>query len=368
MHGMSVYGDISMERGGKQSGQCIALKEPVLVTGASGFLGLRLVANLAERGLRDVRCFVRPTSEVQELESIASGHPDSALRIIKGNLLSKQDCSAAVQGVSVIFHLAAGTGQKSIPDAFMNSVVTTRNLVEAALEQGCLQRFVNISSFAVYSNINKRKVRLLDESCPVEPHSDTITDAYCYAKLKQDELVEEYARIRDLRYVTVRPGSVFGPGKRQITGRVGIDTFGVFLHIGGGNRIPFTYVDNCADAVALAGLMPGVDGEVFNVVDDNLPTSRDFLRLYKQHVRTFRSFYVPHAVSYLFCRLWEKYSVWSQGQLPPVFNSHRWHVEMKRTAYTNEKLKTRLGWKPIVSMEEGLRRFFQSCREQGSLA
>lgn len=368
MHGLSVYSDISMERSGEQSGQRIALKDPVLVTGASGFLGLRLVANLAERGFRDVRCFVRPTSGIRKLESLAAEHSNLTLRIIKGNLLSKRDCAVAVQEAKVIYHLAAGTGQKSVPDAFMNSVVTTRNLVEAALEQGCLQRFVNISSFAVYSNINKRKVRLLDESCPAAPRPDTITDAYCYAKLKQDELVEEYARVRGLRYVTVRPGSVFGPGKSQITGRVGIDTFGVFLHIGGGNRIPFTYVDNCADAIALAGLIPGVDGEVFNVVDDNLPTSRNFLRLYKQHVRTFRSFYVPHAVSYLFCRLWEKYSVWSYGQLPPVFNSRRWHVEMKCTTYSNEKLKTRLGWKPIVSMEEGLRRFFEGCREQNGHA
>ena len=58
--------------------------------------------------------------------------------------------------------------------------------------------------------------------------------------------------------------------------------FGIFLHLGGSNPIPFTYVDNCADAIVLAGLTPGVDGEVFNVVDDNLPTSRQFLRLYKQ--------------------------------------------------------------------------------------
>ncbi|MDH5669682.1 MAG: NAD-dependent epimerase/dehydratase family protein, partial [Nitrospira sp.] len=300
----------------------IEKNDPVLVTGAGGFVGLRLVADLIQRGFRDIRCFVRPTSGIEKLESLAAGRQDSVLQIIKGNLLSKQDCADAVREVKVIYHLAAGTGQKSIPDAFMNSVVTTRNLVEAALEEGCLRRFVNVSSFAVYSNINVSKRGLLDESCPVEPHPEQLTDAYCYAKLKQDELVEEYAKNRGLRHVIVRPGSIFGPGKTQITGRVGIDTFGVFLHIGGGNRIPFTHVDNCADAIALAGLVDGVEGEVFNVVDDDLPTSRDFLRLYKRQVRSFRSFYVPHAVSYVFCKLWEEYSTWSHGQLPPVLNSH----------------------------------------------
>ena len=69
----------------------------------------------------------------------------------------------------------------------------------------------------------------------------------------------------------MRPGAVYGPGKSQLTGRIGIDTFGVFLHLGGSNQIPFTYVDNCAEAIILAGLVQGVDGEVFNVVDDESP-------------------------------------------------------------------------------------------------
>jgi nucleoside-diphosphate-sugar epimerase len=133
--------------------------------------------------------------------------------------------------------------------------------------------------------------------------------------------------------------------------------------MGGSNRIPLTYVDNCADAIALAGLTQGVDGEVFNVLDDDLPTSRRFLRLYKKHVGHFRSIYVPHALSYAFCWLWEKYSQWSEGQLPPAFNRGRWHAEWKKTRYSNGKLK-RLGWTPKVPMAEGLTRFFEACRQR----
>ena len=106
-------------------------------------------------------------------------------------------------------------------------------------------------------------------------------------------MVEEYGRRFGIPYVILRPGAAYGPGDRGITGRVGIDTFGVFLHLGGSNRIPLTYVDNCAEAIVLAGLVKGVDGEVFNVVDDDLPTSRNFLRRYKKSVRSFRSLYIP---------------------------------------------------------------------------
>src|SRR5439155_120505 len=79
-------------------------------------------------------------------------------------------------------------------------------------------------------------------------------DAYCFAKVKQDESVTEYGRRFGIPYVIVRPGAVYGPGTKDITGRVGIHTFGVFLHLGGPNTIPFTYFYNCADENVLAGL------------------------------------------------------------------------------------------------------------------
>jgi nucleoside-diphosphate-sugar epimerase len=187
-------------------------------------------------------------------------------------------------------------------------------------------------------------------------------DAYLFSKLKQDEIVTEYGKRFGIPYVIVRPGVVYGPGKKAITGRIGTDTFGVFLHLGGSNKIPFTYVDNCAEAIALAGLRSGVDGEVFNVVDDDLPSSRQFLRQYKQNVRKFKSIYIPHAVSYALCSLWERYSTWSQGQLPPAFNRGGWHSFWKKTAYSNEKLKERLNWVPRVNMKDGLNRYFEACR------
>ena len=160
----------------------------------------------------------------------------------------------------------------------MNSVVTTRNLLDAARRHGCLRRFVNVSSFAVYAGTPRRRRRLLDESCPIEPRPELRGDAYSFAKVKQDELVAEYGKRFGIPYVIVRPGYVYGPGNEAITGRVGIGTFGIFLHLGGPNTLPLTYVENCAEAIALAGVTAGIDGEVFNVVDDDLPSSRQFLR------------------------------------------------------------------------------------------
>jgi nucleoside-diphosphate-sugar epimerase len=337
--------------------------ELILVTGASGFIGFRLVQSLLDLGFHNIRCFTRPSSNKARVDALSGLRRNGALvEVIKGNLLSPEDCIAATQEAAVIFHLAAGRGEKSYPDAFMNSVVTTRNLLEASACQNCLKRFVNISSFSVYSNRKKPRPRLLDESCPVEERPALRGEAYCFAKAEQDEIVAEYGKRIGIPYVIVRPGQVYGPGNEGITARVGINTFGVFLHLGGSNTIPFTYVDNCVEAIALAGLKRGIDGEIFNVVDDDLPSSRKFLRLYKRNVKSFRSLYVPHVLSYAFCYLWEKYSTWSVEQLPPAFNRRKWHAYWKKTRYSNEKLKIRVGWTPKVRTEEGLRRFFESCR------
>jgi nucleoside-diphosphate-sugar epimerase len=338
--------------------------DPILVTGAAGFIGNRVVANLISKGFRKVRCLVRPTGNIERLSKIiADSQRASTTEMIVGNLLSRDDCAKAAEGVSVIYHLAAGTGTKSFADAFLNSVVTTRNLLEATLQYKCLKRFVNMSSFSVYSNRDKPRKRILDETCQVEEHPELRAEAYCYGKVKQDEFVVEYGKKHGIPFVLLRPGVVYGPGKTAITGRVGIDTFGLFLHLGGSNPIPFTYVDNCADAIVLAGLIKGVDDEVFNIVDDELPTSKHFLKQYKKNVQAFNTLYVPHAMSYFFSFLWEKYSSWSKGQLPPVFTRQEWAAYWKRTSYSNEKLKCRLGWSPRVSMADGLQLFFDGCRE-----
>jgi nucleoside-diphosphate-sugar epimerase len=349
-----------------QQNMIIGRDELILITGATGFIGSSLLADLIGRGFRNLRCLVRSADKAAKLQALLKD--GVRLEMVSGNLLSKEDCEIAAKGASVVFHLAAGTGSKSFPDAYMNSVVTTRNLLESCSKGQSLRRFVSISSFAVYTNQNKKRWRLLDENCSIECHSELRGDAYCFAKVKQDELIAEYGKNYELPFVLIRPGYVYGPGKTAITGRVGIDTFGFFIHLGGSNLIPLTYVDNCAGAIALAGLIKGVEGQVFNVVDDDLISSRRFLGLYKRNVKKFRSLYLPHPISYILCYLWEWYSAYSQEQLDPAFNRRKWHSIWKKTYYSNGKLKSMLGWAPKISTAEGLRRYFDACHDGGENA
>jgi nucleoside-diphosphate-sugar epimerase len=334
----------------------------ILVTGANGFIGQKVVRMLVRCGRGPVRCLTRPTSNSNSLETLARQSGNGRLEIIRGNLISREDCRIAADGVSIVYHLAAGT-DKTFPGCFLNSVVTTRNLLEALTSTRALKRFVNVSSLAVYSNENIPRHGLLDESCEVDTKLVERHDPYAYAKAKQDELVLEYARTKGLPYVIVRPGVTFGPGKGRIPGRVGNNTFGVFLHLGLGNEMPLTYVENCAEAIVLAGLRAGVNGQVINVIDDDLPTSREFIRLYKDRVNRFASIPVPYATFYAFSLLWERYSRWSEGQLPPVFNRQSCRTYYGGNTYSNKKAKSLLGWQPRVGMRDALECFFAHARQ-----
>ena len=332
----------------------------LLITGSNGFIGSKVVESLIQRGYSNLRCFVRPSSDISQLEAICS-RTAAKIQIFKGNLLSRRNCAEAVKDVALVYHLAAGM-EKTYAGCFMNSVVATRNLLDAIVARGQVRRFVNVSSFAVYSNWSLPRGGLLDESCALETKLVERAEPYTFAKLRQDQLVAEYAEKYGLPFVTMRPGAVYGPGTRSISARVGIDTFGVFLHMGGANRIPLTYVENCAEAIALGGVAAGAEGKVFNIVDDDLPTSREFLRMYKNKGKKFASLFIPYWLSYRLCCLWEWYSHWSEGQLPPAFNRWRCAAYWKGNRYSNARLK-QLGWTPRVSFAEGADRFFAYVRE-----
>src|SRR5437868_2963417 len=104
--------------------------DQILITGSSGFIGAKVVETLFRYGFRNLRCFVRPSSRLDRLkEVLARFNNGSAAKLVAGDLLSRADCRRAAEGTAVVYHLAAGM-EKSFAGAFMNSVLTTRNLMD----------------------------------------------------------------------------------------------------------------------------------------------------------------------------------------------------------------------------------------------
>ena len=330
----------------------------VLVTGAGGFLGHRVVERLAAHGHTDIRCFLRARGKSALLDAVAARYPNTRLEYVYGNLNSRSDCAAALEGVSLVFHLAAAM-KGSAADMFLNSVVAARNLLEAIGTRKPM-RVVLVSSFGVYGVAGMGRGALLDESAPLEPNPGK-RDPYSHTKLRQELLFHEHQKKLGFELVVIRPGVIYGPGGGHFSGRVGLNLFGCFLHLGGSNLLPLTFVENCAEAIVVAGTAPEAAGNVYNIHDDDLPTSRQYLRMYKRQVRKVRSLPVPYFALIFLSRMLERYHSWSRGQLPAIFTPYKTRNMWGGNRFSNARLKS-TGWKQLVPTSEGLRRTFEAFR------
>jgi nucleoside-diphosphate-sugar epimerase len=322
----------------------------VLVTGANGFVGSAVVKRLLARGEQGVRCLVRPGSDPSRLEGLD-------VEVMRGTLSRREDCVRAVEEAAIVFHLAAGTSGAAA-DQMLNSVVATRNLLDAMVAAPQSPKLVHCSSFGVYGVADLPRGALVDETTPLEPHPE-LRDVYSHAKLQQERVVWQYQRERGLSVVVLRPGVIYGPGGAAMSNRVGLRIFGVFLHLGRQNVLPLTYVDNCAEAFVVAGRHEGAVGNAYNVVDDDLITASEFLRRYRDQVDRVPKITLPWFATRVMTALLERYVDWSKGQIPPVFTRYKVDSAWKGNRFSNDRLKA-LGWHPLVTTEDGLRRHFDS--------
>jgi nucleoside-diphosphate-sugar epimerase len=195
----------------------------------------------------------------------------------------------------------------------------------------------------------------LDEECPVDP-AGHLRDPYTYSKILQEEIAWEISRAEGLPLVVVRPGVIFGDERGALSHRVGLQLGGLLLRMGGRQRVPFTYVDNCAEAVKLAGLSSGIDGQIFNVVDDDLPTGRQVLRRYRKAGRKFRVVGIPQFATNWLAAFNEWYSARTEQQIPAVLTRYRVQAMWKPLQYSNDRAKQQLGWRPSTSFDEAFKR------------
>jgi nucleoside-diphosphate-sugar epimerase len=327
----------------------------VLVTGATGFLGTALVERLLARGEDEVRCLVRTGSDRTRLDALAARYPQAKIELFAGSLASKDAAAKAIDGVEVVYHLAASL-LGAAADIFLNTVVASKNLLEAIVGAGRPIKVVLVSSFGVYGVADLPRGHVVDEQTPVEPHPER-RDLYSQAKIRQERLFREYQARAGFPLVVLRPGVIYGPRGSRFSVRVGLEMFGLFLHLGGDNVLPLTYVDNCAEAIALAGRTEAANGQTYNVVDDDLVTARAYLRRYREEVKRVRAVPVPYPAMRAISTLVQRYHAYSKGQLPAIFTPYKTATSWGGNRFTNAKLKA-LGWRPLVSTEEGLRRAF----------
>lgn len=185
---------------------------PVLVTGATGFVGAHIVLELLSRN-KPVRAMVRD-------ESLVSMFPENdLLEIVKGDLFDVDSLKHAVDGCDDVIHCAASLYvsakdlQKEVIDP---SVEGVRNL--CSVMDG-VKRVIHTSSVAAIrpTKYHNGQVFSDEDWCN---DATPVSNAYGLAKSEAEKIMRNWAKERDVRLVTIHPSVVFGPAlhKRHIEG------------------------------------------------------------------------------------------------------------------------------------------------------
>ncbi len=330
-----------------------------LVTGAGGFLGSSLTERLLAQGYTDLALLYRQLPPLERQEDLRRRYPQARIAFLRGNVMSRDDMKAAAAGANLVIHVAAA--MRGAPaDMALNTVVGSKYLLEA-LEAPERIRVVLISSFAVYGTAALPRGAVLNEKTPLEPHPEW-RDAYAFSKWRQERLFEEYREKLGYDLVTIRPGVIYGAGGGALSSRVGVSMFGIFLHLGGSNPLPLSYVDNCAEAIAVAAARPEASGQIYNVNDPPLRCN-EYLKRFRREVKRMPKLWIPYPVTMAVSYAVEWYHKYSNGQLPAAFKPYETRTLWKGTRFDTSAIEA-LGWRPIVSMEQGLKIAFEYHRRR----
>jgi dihydroflavonol-4-reductase len=239
----------------------------ILVTGATGFIGCRLVQMLAARGY-NVMATGRPENAVELARAeLVRG---AGIELLTGSLLDKGFAEKLLSGCEAVIHLAAAQHEGNVPDAYFRdvNVLAIRMLLDAAVGAG-VRRFVYGSTIGIYGSAT---TGTLDETSPERPEN-----IYCVTKLEAERVTAEFST--RLETCVVRISETYGPGDLRLLKLFRSIDRGAFVMIGSGRNLrQVIYVDDLTHGLALAAEQPAAIGETFVFAGTEVMTTAQMVR------------------------------------------------------------------------------------------
>jgi nucleoside-diphosphate-sugar epimerase len=309
------------------------------VTGAGGFVGGHLVRALRARG-DEVLPLVR---------NVASSSP-SGSRPLRDVL----DAPTALDGLDAIVHAAAVRHRHGVGEAAYraSNVDLVERLVRVAA--GRVRRFVYVSSVGVYGF---PAMIPIDESFPYAP-----VTTYSRSKVEAEGLVRRVATEVGVEHVIVRPTIVYGAGDTNgmLDKLARMIRAGTYLVVGdGANTLHHTHIDDLVRGLLLAAEAPSAKDEDFVLAGPETITLQRLSELVAKAVgRPLRRPHIPLSVARTIATVFDLAALCGVAfvRREPPISSEKLDVMCRSIAFSAAKARRTLGFAPLVSYEEGIRR------------
>jgi len=314
------------------------------ITGATGLLGSHVAEQLAARG-EHVRALVRPTSDTAFLRQLG-------VDLRTGDLHDAESLRRFVADADVVFHCAAKVGDWGPWQLYQREVIdATANLLDACLDMG-VGRVLHVSSITVYGH-PKPRAELIAEDEPLGQNL-WVWDYYCRAKIAAEARCSQYPGALTI----VRPGWMYGPRDRNTLPRVvkALRAGRVKLLGSGENLLNVLHASDAAQGAILAAHYEGAIGQAYNLSSSGEITQRQLLDLLTDLLGLPRiTKHMPFRPAFWVGFLSEVIGHIIRIKRPPHITRYGVSLVGRSTGFSTAKARMQLGWKPRVSIEEGLR-------------
>lgn len=313
----------------------------ILVTGGKGYLGQHLVSRLLEKG-EHVKVFARPRANNADKKS-------NEFEVVWGDIRDIDAVDKAVKGSDIVVHLVSNfrKGGSDRKEAYSINVEGTENVLKASLKRD-VKRIVHCSTIGVHGNVLEIPAR---EDTPFNPG-----DLYQETKLIGEQKVWQFYQKTGLPVTVVRPISLMGPGDERMLKLFRMIKRGRFIMVGNGDAyFQPAYIDDVVRGFYLCMQHPAAVGEAFIIGSEEYITLRELVNFIAKELHVSSPRYkIPLLPVFWLSYLCETVFV-PLGIEPPL---HRRRVSFfqNNRAFSIEKAKNLLGYKPEVSLNEAISR------------
>jgi nucleoside-diphosphate-sugar epimerase len=327
----------------------------LLITGATGFIGGHVARAAIKQGIR-TRALVRRESRFKTLQ-------ENGVQVLFGSMSDPYSLKGAVADATHVVHCAARVGDWGPVAEYREvNVQGLESLLEAAVENKALQRFVHLSSLGVYE---ARDHHGTDETEPIATNG---IGGYAQTKIEAENLVQGYVKREKLPAIILRPGFVYGPRDRAVLPRV-LSRLknGRFRFIGSGEQVlNNVYVGNAVDAIFKALECEDQVGQAFNITDGRLVSRLEFIHTicdaggYKRPEK-----HVPlgaaRTAAIVLETIWKALGITN----PPTPSQAIVKFLGYNLDYSIEKARRELGYDPQVDFADGMKQTMAWARKAG---